>query len=95
MPARRPEPTLHEPERQRRLRTAAATMRLGVTSFSVLAGIACYAVLAEVFRLNAVVAVLLGLVFALLTRVAAAALARDWLARAASETRDTASHRRR
>ena len=65
-------------------------LRLGATVFGVLAGVACYLALDEFTTIGLVPAFVIGLIFALLTRTAAASLARDWLlrsARRASEDR--------
>jgi hypothetical protein len=59
-------------------------LRLGATVFGVLAGVACYLALNEFTPIGMVPAFIIGLVFALLTRTAAASLARDWLVRSAS-----------
>jgi hypothetical protein len=74
-------------------------LRAGITSFAVLGGIACYVLLAE-FGVPQVIAGVVGLIFALLTRLAVTTLVRDWLRSAAvrnqSSTRDSghvASHR--
>ena len=59
-----------------------AALRTGVTAFAVLAGLACYFVLAQI-GVTGVPAAVAGLVFALLVRVAALSLLRDWLLAAA------------
>ena len=63
-------------------------LRLGATVFGVLAGVACYLALDQFTPIGLVPAFIIGLVFALLTRTAAASLARDWLVRTASRTSD-------
>jgi hypothetical protein len=63
---------------------AQLTIRLLATLFGVLAGVACFILLDQFTAIGTTLAFVLGLVFALLTRVAAASLARDWLVRAAS-----------
>ena len=63
-------------------------LRLGATVFGVLAGVACYLALDQFTPIGLVPAFIIGLVFALLTRTAAAALARDWLVRSASRAGD-------
>lgn len=70
--------------RNRQLTRAMLALRLGATVFGVLAGVACYLGLNEFTPIGMVPAVIIGLVFALLTRTAAASLARDWLVRSAS-----------
>lgn len=63
---------------RRRAQTTFAALRTGVTAFAVLAGLACYFFLAQV-GVTGVLAVVAGLVFALLVRVAAMSLLREWL----------------
>lgn len=64
---------------QRQMRARIQMVRTGVTSFALLGGISCYVLLLQ-FRLVAQpVALVIGLVFALLVRVAAGSLARDWM----------------
>ena len=70
--------------RNRQLTRAMLALRLGATVFGVMAGVACYLGLNEFTPIGMVPAVIIGLVFALLTRTAAASLARDWLVRSAS-----------
>ena len=70
--------------RNRQLTRAMLALRLGATVFGVLAGVACYLALNEFTPIGMVPAFIIGLVFALLTRTAAASLARDWLVRSAS-----------
>ncbi|HEX6798847.1 MAG TPA: hypothetical protein VF116_14150 [Ktedonobacterales bacterium] len=67
---------------QRRAQTTLAALRTGVTAFAVLAGLACYFFLTQV-GVTGVLAVVAGLVFALLVRVAAMSLLREWLLAAA------------
>lgn len=82
-------------QRDRQLARTLAALRLGATTFGVLAGVACYIVLDQFTAIGMIPAFALGLVFALLTRTAAASLARDWLvrtaSRAADERRDSAT----
>jgi hypothetical protein len=54
-------------------------VRTGVTSFALLGGISCYVLLLQFRLVTQPVAVVIGLVFALLVRIAAGSLARDWL----------------
>ena len=70
--------------RNRQLTRTMLALRLGATVFGVLAGIACYLALDELTTIGLVPAFVIGLIFALLTRTAAASLARDWLVRSAS-----------
>jgi hypothetical protein len=70
-------------------------LRLGATMFGVLAGIACYILLDQFTAIGMIPAFVLGLIFALLTRVAAASLARDWLTRAASRSANERQDARR
>lgn len=63
----------------------------GLTSFAVLAGLACYFLLQQA-GVPGVLAAILGLAFAFVTRIAAASLAREWLMRAAARERER--HRR-
>ncbi len=65
-------------QNQRRLRRAEASLRAGATGLAVLGGLACYLLLLH-FGLAPLVAGICGFVFALFGRVAALALARDWL----------------
>lgn len=65
--------------RLRQLRGRAQMVRTGVTSFALLGGISCYVLLLEFHLVSQQVALVIGLVFALLVRVAAGSLARDWL----------------
>lgn len=67
-----------------------AALRTGVTMFAVLAGLSCYFFLTQL-GLNNVLAVGLGLIFALLVRIAATALLRDWLLAAARRQRERTS----
>jgi hypothetical protein len=66
-------------------------LRFGATLFGVLAGIACYIGLDQLTAIGMVPAFIVGLVFALLTRTAAAALAQDWLLRSARRAADNRS----
>ncbi len=75
--------------RNRQLTRAMLALRLGATVFGVLAGVACYLGLNEFTPIGMVPAVINGLVFALLTRTAAASLARDWQLHSASRARNT------
>jgi uncharacterized membrane protein YeiH len=59
----------------------------GLTSFAVLAGLACYFLLEQIGAPVALAAIL-GLVFAFITRIAASSLAREWLLRAAARERE-------
>ena len=77
-------PTPSEAQRARQLTRTLLALRLGATVFGVLAGIACYLALDELTTIGLVPAFVIGLIFALLTRTAAASLARDWLVRSAS-----------
>jgi fatty acid desaturase len=76
-------------QRNRQLTRAMLALRLGATVFGVLAGVACYLGLNEFTPIGMVPAVVIGLVFALLTRTAAASLARDWLVRSAERAATT------
>lgn len=67
---------------RRRAQTTLAALRTGVTAFAVLAGLACYFFLAQI-GITGLLAVVAGLVFALLVRVAAMSLLREWLLAAA------------
>ena len=90
--ARRPPPLAKSANgatrRNRQLTHAMLALRLGATVFGVLAGVACYLALNEFTPIGMVPAVVIGLVFALLTRTAAASLARDWLLRSARRAND-------
>lgn len=78
-PGRRSAPDGEREARVRQMRARVQMVRAGVTSFALLGGISCYVLLLQ-FRLVAQpVALVIGLVFALLVRVAAGSLARDWL----------------
>ncbi len=59
----------------------------GLTSFAVLAGLACYFLLEQV-GVPSVLAAILGLAFAFVTRIAASSLAREWLLRVAARERE-------
>lgn len=65
-----------------RARTRLAALRTGVTSFAILAGLACYVLLTQL-GVQSVIAVVAGLIFALLARIAISSLLRDWLLHAA------------
>lgn len=58
--------------------TAVAALRAGATASGTVGGVLCF-VLLEQARVNAVVAFIAGLAFALLTRVAAVSLGTEWL----------------
>ncbi len=64
-----------------------AAIYTGLTSFAVLAGLACYFLLMQLGA-PGVLAAILGLVFAFMTRIAAASLVREWLMRAAARERE-------
>ncbi len=64
---------------QRQVRVRLQMVRTGVTTFATLGGIACYVLLLEFRLVTQPVAFVIGLVFALLVRVAAGSLARDWM----------------
>ncbi len=63
----------------RTVRVRPQTVRAGVTSFAALAGLSCYVFLAQ-WHVNSLLAGAAGFVFALMVRVAAGSLAREWLA---------------
>jgi len=63
----------------RRMPVRMTTVRAGVSSFAALCGLACYVLLAQI-HVNLLLAGVLGFAFALLVRLAAASLVRDWLA---------------
>lgn len=63
----------------RQMRSRVQMVRAGVTSFALLGGISCYVLLLEFHLVTQPVALGIGLLFALLVRVAAGSLARDWL----------------
>ena len=63
----------------------------GLTSFAVLAGLACY-FLVQQAGVPGMLAAILGLAFAFVTRIAAASLAREWLMRAAARERERQRH---
>jgi uncharacterized paraquat-inducible protein A len=71
-------------ERERQRRRTLTALRLGATTFAMLAGVACYIALDQFTSIGMGSAFVLGLIFALLTRTAAASLARDWLMRSAT-----------
>ncbi len=64
---------------QRQVRARLQMVRTGVTTFALLGGVSCYVLLMEFHLVTQPVAFVIGLVFALLVRVAAGSLARDWL----------------
>jgi fatty acid desaturase len=66
----------------RRALAAFAALRTGVTAFAALAGLACYFILGQV-GVSGIPAIVIGLIFALLVRVAALSLLREWLLAAA------------
>lgn len=65
--------------RLRQMRSRVQMVRAGVTSFALLGGISCYVLLLQFRLVSQPVALVIGLVFALLVRVAAGSLAREWL----------------
>lgn len=82
MPATRrrsPSPSDANGARPRPVVVRARTVRAGVTSFATLAGLSCYVFLAQ-WHVNALLAGVIGFVFALMVRVAAGSLAHEWLA---------------
>ncbi|HEU5349603.1 MAG TPA: hypothetical protein VFU63_13410 [Ktedonobacterales bacterium] len=82
--ARHPSPPAERAaQRERDLGRTLLALRLGASTFAVLVGVACYVLLDEFTMIGTVPAFVVGLVFALLTRTAAASLARDWLVRSA------------
>lgn len=88
--ARQTPPSARQARPNRQMTRTMLALRLGATVFGVLAGVACYLALDEFTTIGLVPAFVIGLIFALLTRTAAASLARDWLlrsARRASEDR--------
>lgn len=70
------------PAPPRRAPAVFAALRTGVTAFAALAGLACFFFLAQA-GITGVLAVVAGLIFALLVRVAALSLLREWLVAAA------------
>lgn len=70
----------------RQLNRALLALRLGATAFGVLTGVACYVILDQFTAIGMVPSFAAGLAFALLTRTAAASLARDWLLQSARRT---------
>ncbi|MGE5335072.1 MAG: hypothetical protein ACM3N4_10265 [Nitrososphaerota archaeon] len=78
-------------QREHDLRRALMAVRLGATVFAALVGVACYVLLDQFTMIGMIPAFVAGLVFALLTRTAAASLARDWLVRSASRARHNSS----
>jgi hypothetical protein len=76
------------PERERQLHRTIIAIRVGATAFGVMAGVVCYIALDQFTSIGLVPAFVIGLVFALLTRTAAASLARDWLVRSATRVYD-------
>jgi Na+/glutamate symporter len=86
--ARQTSPSARQAQRNRQLTRTMLALRLGATVFGVLAGVACYLALEEFTTIGLVPAFVIGLIFALLTRTAAASLARDWLLHNARRARD-------
>lgn len=78
-PGRRSGPDEEREARVPQLRARVPMVRAGVTSFALLGGISCYVLLLQFHLVSQPVALVIGLVFALLVRVAAGSLARDWL----------------
>jgi hypothetical protein len=70
----------------RQLNRTLMALRLGATAFGVLTGVACYVILDQFTAIGMIPAFVVGLAFALLTRTAAASLARDWLVQSARRT---------
>lgn len=71
------------PEMRRRVEARLRGLRLGATCFALLGGLALYFFLTQ-GRAAGAVAVGVGLVYAVLVRLAVMSLARDWLLRAAA-----------
>lgn len=86
--ARQTPPSARQAQRNRQLTRTMLALRLGATVFGVLAGVACYLALDEFTTIGLVPAFVIGLIFALLTRTAAASLARDWLLHNARRAHD-------
>jgi hypothetical protein len=70
------------PQTQRMLQTRIQALRLGATCCAVLGGVACYTLLVHL-GLASLLAGIIGLIFALLGRMALLSLAIDWLQAAA------------
>ena len=85
------QPTPSEARRARQFTRTMLALRLGATVFGVLAGVACYLALDEFTSIGLAPAFIIGLVFALLTRAAAASLAHDWLLRSAHRARQNST----
>lgn len=66
-------------QRDRQMARMFAALRVGTTTFGVLAGVACYLALDQFTAIGIIPSFLAGLGFALLTRTSALALGRDWL----------------
>ncbi|MGH2485880.1 MAG: hypothetical protein ACRDHE_07710 [Ktedonobacterales bacterium] len=71
------------PEMRQRVESRLRGLRLGATCFALLGGLALYFFLTQKHAAG-VVAVGVGLVYAVLVRLAVMSLARDWLLRAAA-----------
>jgi hypothetical protein len=71
------------PEMRRRVEARLRGLRLGATCFALLGGLALYFFLTQRHAAGAV-AVGVGLVYAVLVRLAVMSLAKDWLLRAAA-----------
>ena len=72
------------PETSRRLQSLATALRAGATSLALLGGIACYLLLIYL-NINAIWAAVIGLVFAVLGRIATVSLGREWLLHSAHQ----------
>jgi len=70
-------------QQERAARRQIAALRVSITSFALLGGLACYILLTQL-GVPALAAGTIGLVFALLTRLAITALVGEWLHAAAS-----------
>lgn len=68
---------------RRQVRRALAALNLGATSAAALGGLACYGLVSH-FGMPSLVAGAIGLVFALLGRLAMVALGHEWLLRSAA-----------
>lgn len=86
VPSSPPPQSSAQSQPRRRAPATLAALRTGVTAFAVLAGLACYFLLAQI-GITGVPAAVVGLVFALLVRVAALSLLREWLLAAARRRR--------
>ncbi len=84
-PPQRPASGVLSEETQRMLRSRMRALRLGATCCAALGGVACYALLAHL-KVPEPVAVVVGLVFAVLGRMALASLATEWLVATARRT---------